>query len=174
METFFRLATRERRLQFIYLVTAISGLTVLISGIAFRNNTYSQAEARRLSDRIKQQEQTLRNQLDNMPLLDSTYRAIVAYQPQVNAIFVEVELEDHLNEIRRLSAPQANGIQFRSFAQIADFYRMMYVDKKVVWSKQSNIGLFSKQLDDCSVGLAPAASPVVSSAPAGPSVTSSQ
>lgn len=173
MESFFRLATRERRLQFIYLLAAIIGLTVLISAIVFRNNTYSQTEAKRLSDRIRQQEQTLRNQMDNMPLLDSTYRAVVAYQPQVNAIFVDVEIDDHLNEIRRLSGLQANGIQFRSFAQIADFYRMMYVDKKVVWSKQSNIGLFNKQLDDCSVGLAPAANPV-SAAPTGPSVTSSQ
>ncbi|MFD2934967.1 type VI secretion system TssO [Spirosoma flavum] len=172
METFFRLTTRERRLQFIYLLSAISILSIMISWIAFRNDTYSQAESKRLSDKIKKQEQILRNQLENMPLLDSAYRSIIAYQPQVNAIFVEVEIEDHLNEIRRLSGQQAEGIQFRSFGQIADFYKMMYVDKKVVWSKQSNINLFRKQLDDCSVGLFPGSSP--STAAATPSVTSSR
>lgn len=165
---------RERRLQFIYLLVSIVILSGITSWIAFRNDTYSTAESKRLSDKIKLQEQILKNQLVNMPLLDSAYRSIVAYQPQVNAIFVEVEIDDHLNEIRRLSSPQTDGIQFRSFAQIADFYKMMYVDKKVAWSKQSNINLFRKQLDDCSVGLFPGAGSAAGASTATPSATSSQ
>lgn len=166
METFFRLTTRERRLQFIYLLVAIGSLSVGISWIAFRNDTRSHDDSKRLSDKIRQEEQMLTSQLENMALLDSAYRSIVAYQPQVNAIFVEVEIDDQLNDIRRLSSPQTDGIQFRSFGQIADFYKMMYVDKKVVWSKQSNINLFHKQLDDCSVGLFPGSAPAAVSTPA--------
>jgi hypothetical protein len=171
MNTFFRLAMRERRLQFLYLLVAISVLTLLVSWIAFRNQDYSRTEANYLSEQIRGKEQMLKRQLTNLPLLDSAYRAIVAYRPEVNAIFVEVDIEEHLNEVRRLSAPQADGTRFRAFAQIADFYKMMYVDKKVVWSKQSNIGLFQKQLDDCSVGMFPGAAPGASAASAAPTST---
>ncbi len=146
---------RERRLQFLYLLAAIGVLTLLTSWIVFRNQNYSSDEADYLSEQIRGKEQMLKKQLAKLPLLDSAYRSIVAYRPEVNAIFVEVDIEEHLNEIRRLSAPQADGTRFRAFAQIADFYKMMYVDKKVVWSKQSNIGLFQKQLDDCGVGMFP-------------------
>ncbi|QJW91629.1 type VI secretion system transmembrane protein TssO [Spirosoma taeanense] len=155
MNTFFRLAMRERRLQFLYLLTAISLLTLLVSLIVFRHQAYSRTEANYLSNYIRGKEQMLKSQMNNLSLLDSAYRAIVAYKPEVNAIFVEVDIEEQLNEIRRLSAPQADGTRFRAFAQIADFYKMMYDDKKVAWSKQSNISLFQKQLDDCSVGLFP-------------------
>ncbi|MCX6218234.1 type VI secretion system TssO [Spirosoma sp.] len=153
METFFRLTMRERRLQFMYLLAVLCLLTLFVSFIAFKSNTYSSAESKRVSSKIKQQEQILKSQIRNMPLLDSAYQSIVAFQPQVNAVFVEVEIEEHLNEIKRLSNPQMDNTRFRSFGQIADFYRMMYIDKKIVWSKQSNISLFRKQLDDCSVGL---------------------
>lgn len=162
---------RERRLQFIYLLVAISLLSVVVSWIAFRNKTYSSAESKYLSDQIKMKERLLKSQLDNVPLLDSAYHSIVAYQPQINAVFIEVDIDDRLNEIRKLSNPQMEGTQFRTFAQIADFYRMMYVDKKLVWSKQSNISLFRKQLDDCSVGMFPGAAPAPA---ANPSVTSSR
>ncbi|GAB3769495.1 hypothetical protein GCM10028818_05640 [Spirosoma horti] len=170
MNTFFRLTMRERRLQFLYLLAAISLLSVLVSWIAFRNRTYSSAESKYLSDQIKLKERILTSQLDNLPLLDSAYHSIVAYQPQINAVFIEVDIEDHLNEIRRLSGPQQEGTRFRTFAQIADFYRMMYVDKKLVWSKQSNISLFRKQLDDCSVGMFPGSAPAT--APTTPIISS--
>ncbi|WP_097126847.1 type VI secretion system TssO [Spirosoma fluviale] len=159
METFFRLTMRERRLQFIYLLAALCLLTLFISFVAFKNNTYSSSESKRVSNKIKQQEQILKSQLRNMPLLDSAYQSIVAFQPQVNAVFVEVEIEEDLNDIKRLSTSQLDNTRSRSFGQIADFYRMMYIDKKIVWSKQSNISLFRTQLDNCSVGLISNAAP---------------
>lgn len=152
METFFRLSTRERWLQFMYLLAAIGTLSVLISWIAFRNYAYSNDESKRLSDKIRQREQILENQLQHMQLLDSAYRSIVAYQPQIKAIFVEEEIDHQLNEIRRLSNPQTDGTQFKSFTQIADFYKMMYTDKKVIYATQFNSTLFRTQLDNCSVG----------------------
>lgn len=171
MNSFFRLTMRERRLQFIYLLAAISFLSVVVSWIAFRNKTYSSSESKYLSNQIKMKERVLKSQLDNIPLLDSAYHAIVVYRPEINAVFIEVDIEDRLNEIRRLSNPQSEGTRFRTFAQIADFYKMMYLDKKLVWSKQSNISLFRKQLDDCSVGMFPGAAPASG---ANPSVTSSR
>jgi len=154
METFFRLTTRERRLQFLYLLAVTLFLSLVISWIAFRN-AHQSASYDYLTEKVRQQQQLLRAQKQYLPLLDSAYRGIVAYQPQVNAVFVEVDIDDQLNEIRRLSDSQRDGTRFRSFGQIADFYKMMYVDKKIIWSKQSNVNLFRKQLDDCSVGLTP-------------------
>jgi hypothetical protein len=169
METFFRLRTRERRLQFMYLLAAVVVLSALISGIAFRNYSYPRFESQYLAEQINQQEQILKAQKERLPLLDSAYRAIIAYEPRINAVFVEVDIEEHLNDIRRLSNPQTAGIQFRSFAQIADFYKMMYLDKKITWNKQTNINLFRKQLDDCSVGLVPG--PAAAGTPVAPTTT---
>lgn len=121
-----------------------------------------------LVEQISRQRQILADQQGHFILLDSTYRAILAYQPQVNAVFVEVDIEGQLADIRSLSGQQAEGIRFRSFAQIADFYKMVYTDKKVLWSKQSNIQLFRKQADECELGYQREMGPVIINNPPPP------
>ena len=161
MTPLFSFLTRERRLQFAYLLGAVLALWVGASWILFRSYDRAPQNSDYLVNQISRQRQVLADQKDHFVLLDSTYKAIVAYQPQFNAVFVEVDIEGQLADIRSLSGQQAEGIRFRSFAQIADFYKMIYTDKKVLWSKQANIQLFRKQADECEVGYQPELRPVI-------------
>lgn len=131
------------------------------SWVMFRNYDSPQRNTAFLVEQISRQRQMLADQQGHFVLLDSAYRAIVAYQPQVNAVFVEVDIEGQLADIRALSKQSSDGIRFRSFAQIADFYKMMYTDKKILASKKSNIKLFQKQLDGCEIGYQRDINPVV-------------
>ncbi len=148
------------------------GLWGVASWIMFRNYDSPQRNTAYLVEQISRQRQMLADQQGHFVLLDSAYRAIVAYQPQVNAVFVEVDIEGQLADIRALSKQNSDGIRFRSFAQIADFYKMMYTDKKVLSSKKSNIQLFQKQADECEIGYQRDLEPIiVNTPPASPAPT---
>ncbi|TAE24135.1 MAG: hypothetical protein EAZ91_20975 [Cytophagales bacterium] len=157
----FSFSTRERQLQFLYLLGGVLALWGVASWLMTRNHDSALRNTDYLVEQISRQRQLLADQQNNFVLLDSTYRAIVAYQPQVNAVFVEVDIEGQLADIRALSGRTTDGIRFRSYAQIADFYKMVYTDKKVLWSKQANIQLFRKQADECEVGYQRAMGPIV-------------
>ena len=152
MTPLFSFQTRERRLQLLVLFGAVMGLWGVASWIMFRNYDSPQRNTAYLVEQISRQRQMLADQQGHFVLLDSAYRAIVAYQPQVNAVFVEVDIEGQLADIRALSAHKTDGVRFRSFSQIADFYKMMYTDKKVLSSKKTNSQLFRKQADECEIG----------------------
>lgn len=169
MSQLFSFQTRERRLQLLYLLGAVIGLWVVVSWIIFRSYDSPQRNTAYLVEQISRQRQILADQEGHFVLLDSAYRAIVAYQPQVKAVFVEVDIEGQLADIRALSKQNSDGIRFRSFTQIADFYKMMYTDKKVLASKKANIQLFQKQADECEIGYKRDLGPVtVTTPPASP------
>lgn len=168
MTPLFSFMTRERRLQLAYLLGAVLGLWGLASWVMFRNYDSAHGNTDYLVEQISLQRELLTNQQKHYVLLDSTYRAIVAYQPQVRAVFVEVDIEGQLADIRSLSGRTGGGVRFRSFAQMASFYKMMYTDKKILWSKHVNTDLFRKQADECEIGFQRDQAPVLSANPAPP------
>lgn len=174
----FTLHSRENRFLFGYLLLATGLLTALAVWVLYRSYDFSAINAGDLSGKIKRNRQLFDEQKRNLPLLDSAHQAVVAYRPEVTAIFVEADIENQLSNIRRLyvrrlyTTDEANDTVrfFRAFDQVANFYQMLYRDKKILASKQYNAQLFAEQLADCKIGFrskAPAgtASPVATTPP---------
>jgi len=152
METVTLISRRERRIQFIYLLGLVCLLTALAGWAVFANYDYPQLSGTYLAEKIAQEKKIIQSGNQYTVLLDSTYRSIVTYQPETKAVFLEADINNQIDDIREIYANYRQDIRYKSFAQIADLYKMMYVDKKVLWSKQSNILLFKRQLEDCEAG----------------------
>lgn len=154
------LHSRENRFLFGYLLVATGLLTALAAWVLYRNYDFSALNAGDLSGKIKRQQQLFDEQKRNLPLLDSAHQAVVAYRPEVTAVFLEADIENQLSNIRRLyvrrlyTTNEADDTVrfFRAFDQAANFYQMIYRDKKILASKQYNAQLFAEQLADCKIG----------------------
>jgi hypothetical protein len=153
------LHSREHRFLFSYLLLATALLAGLAGWVLYRNYSLQTENVGHLTDKLKRQQQLFEEQKNYLPLLDSAHQAIAAYRPEVTAVFMEADIENQLNDIRRLYIRRMYTTNdaddtvrfFRAFNQVADFYRMLYLDKKILADRQSNVKSLVKQLTECKI-----------------------
>jgi hypothetical protein len=166
------LYSREHRFLFVYLLLATGLLAGLTCWVLCRNYSFKTENVGYLSDKLKREQQLFEEQKNYLPLLDSAHHTIAAYRPEVTAVFVEADIDNQLNDIRRLyvrrvyttNASDDTVRFFRAFSQVADFYRMLYRDKKILATRQANVKLLAGQLAECKIDFQ-AKVPASSSAP---------
>lgn len=149
------LHSREHRFLFVYLLLATGLLAGLTSWILCRNYSFRPENV----GYLKRQQQLFEEQKNYLPLLDSAHHAVVSYRPEITAVFVEADIENQLNDIQRLYVRRvytANAADdtvrfFRAFRQVANFYRMLYQDKKILATRQANVKLLAGQLAECKI-----------------------
>ncbi len=155
MASLLGLHSREQRFLFGYLLIATGALVGLASWVLYTNYRFPSVNAIYLADKIKREQQLFDRQQPYIAQLDSAHRAIATYRPEVTALFVETDIENQLSEIRQLYTGNDTTAFFRAFDQAANFYQMLYRDKKLLASKKANARLFAKQLEACTVGVQP-------------------
>ena len=166
------LRSREHRFLFSYLLLA----TILLAGLAgwvlYRNYSLQTENVGYLTDKLRRQQQLFEEQKNYLPLLDSAHQAVLTYRPEVTAVFIEADIENQLSDIRRLYIRRMYTTNdaddtvrfFRAFDQVANFYRMLYLDKKILADRQSNVKSLARQLAECKIDFQ-AKAPAGTSAP---------
>lgn len=170
MLTIFGFRVNERQFLFGYLLAGTLLLGGLAGWVLYHSYDFPTTNAVYLANRIRRQQTILQQQERYLPLLDSAHHTIAQYRPAMTALFVEADIDNQIDDIRRIYSQNTDVASYRAFAQAADFYRMMYDDKRVLWTGQANTILFSKQLEECEVGFQPVAAGTASApatAPAG-------
>lgn len=167
------LHSRENRFLFGYLLLATALLTGLAGWVLCRNYSFQTENMSYLSDKLRRQQQLFDEQKDYLPLLDSAHQEVVAYRPEITAVFLEADIENQLSDIRRLYVRRMYTTNdaddtvrfFRAFNQVANFYQMLYRDKKILATKQSSVKLLAGQLAECKIDFQ-AKAPAGTAAPA--------
>ena len=157
----------ERQFVLLYLLTATLVLTILGGWVLVRTyGGYPTINARLLAEKIDREQSYFEQQRRHLAIIDSAHHAIAAYHSDVTAVFIESEIEEQIKEVRRTYTANDSLLLFRAFDQTANFYQMMYRDKKLLSSKKHNISLFAKRLEDCRLGYQAAPTPANPAAPA--------
>lgn len=147
----------ERQFVLIYLLVATLVLSSVGGWVLVRvYGGYPALNARTLAEKIKQEQNYFSQQRQYLTVLDSVHHTISAYHSDVTAVFIEADIEEQIRQVRRVYRVNDSLMIFKGFDQAANFYQMMYRDKKVLASKKDNIKLFVKQLEDCRLGYHPA------------------
>ncbi|MDR3062082.1 MAG: type VI secretion system transmembrane protein TssO [Dysgonamonadaceae bacterium] len=145
----------ERVTGFVYVALLFIVTTVLcclcLSYYSGSNKTGTRKEFAIVKmDRIRQF-QTI--QSDEMVVVDSIYNRIKAFNPKVQASYEESDIKYYLNDIKSLYEKNAYDKRYKIFFQVSAFYNMWFADRKELWSKEQNIALFKKNLENCEIGL---------------------
>ncbi|RZK62900.1 MAG: hypothetical protein EOO59_01305 [Hymenobacter sp.] len=163
--------SREHRFLFAYLLLATLALAGVAGWVLYHSYDFPSVNAVAMSNKIKRQQRLFEEQKRYVPLLDSAHHEVATYRPEVTAVFLEADIDNQLSDIRRLYTANDTVVFFRAFDQAANFYQMLYRDKKILANQKANCRLFAGQLESCTVGFqakAPAGTVSATVAPAAP------
>jgi hypothetical protein len=86
-------------------------------------------------------------------IADSLLSKLSRYNPMVNAIYEENDIEFMINELKNVYEQHAWDVRYKSFLHVSAFYSMWFTDKKDLWHKRDNIMRLRKNLEECEIGL---------------------
>jgi hypothetical protein len=92
-------------------------------------------------------------QSSEMIIIDSIYNKIRMFDPGIQASYEESDIMYYLNDIKSLYDKNNYDSRYKIFAQVSNFYSDWFSNKKELWSKQQNIVMLSKNLENCGIGL---------------------
>ena len=84
---------------------------------------------------------------------DSLTARIGRFDPSVNASFEESDIKFMSSDLKDMYEKNAWDFRYKVFYHTAQFYDMWFADKKILWSKQSNVARFRTNLEKCEMGV---------------------
>ena len=89
----------------------------------------------------------------NLVIVDSLFNKISKYQPMLNAVYEENDIEYLINELANIYEKHSWDIRYKSFLHLSQFYSMWFSDKKELWYTRDNIMRIRQNLEECEIGL---------------------
>jgi hypothetical protein len=89
----------------------------------------------------------------SISMVDSLFNKINKYQPMVNAVYEENDIEYIISELENIYEQHSRDMRYKSFLHLSQFYSMWFIDKKELWSTRINITHFKQNLEECEIGL---------------------
>lgn len=145
-----KLSLKERREQFVFLLLLAVVSTGLLSFIVFNGGHYSSADIKqKLAKKIKEEAQFEAVAEETKPTIDSTFKKIIQYDPSVQALFLESDIQNAIGAIRAAYQRRAYDSRYKCFLQQASFFEIMFTDRKELRGNYKDIENYNKSLDDC-------------------------
>lgn len=155
MQLKITLSKKEKRYYFIYLLAMLL-LGVVFLSIIFLNKFSSPfGDSDSISIKTLQQKSIFDNRQKSMqPLVDSTFiklRRLSSEKPQP---VEENELRYEIDDINNaFSDVIITDTRKNNYPLIAKYYKMYYDDKKIIVKKNENLKTFTKQFEECIIGM---------------------
>lgn len=146
---------RERIMSFIYILFIFMAGSGICIGYLFDRSddlkifTQKQSVVTRM-DRIREFRQV---QEKYVPRIDSLYRRIERFRPDVIASYEENEINILIRELGDVYERNSYDKRYKVFRHSADYCRMFFDDKKEYWGLREDISRFRRDLEACEIGL---------------------
>lgn len=146
---------RERTIAFVYVCLFFTVTTAICCALLSYYQSSGNIHSRKTfaiskMDRIRSY-QTIQSR--QLVVVDSLYNQIRDFNPAVNASYEESDIKFYLNDLKGLYNRNSHDGRYKIFLQVSNFYGMWFDDRKELWSKQKNIKVFKKNLEECETGL---------------------
>ena len=154
MEAHISLSKREKHYQFIYLLGMLI-LTLVVCGIITLRKYESPFSGTDVLEvqMLAQKNKFSKQQSVVAPLLKTTYTKVNILNLETPQPFAENDIKNSINEVANsFENVEIYDSRKDGYAQIAQFYKMYFEDKKIAAKKSENILLFQKQFEECSIG----------------------
>lgn len=146
-----KLSIKERREQFIFLLL-LSVVSIGLLGFVLFSNSAALGGAevkRKLAKKMKEEAQFEAVAEETKPTIDSTFKKIMQYDPAVQAMFLEADIQNAIGAIRAAYQRRAYDNRYKCFWQQARFFEILFSDKKELRGNYKDIDNYNKSLDDC-------------------------
>lgn len=155
MQLQITLSKKEKRYYFIYLL-AMLFLGVLFLGIIFLHkieSPFSTSDAIAIKT-LKQKGIFDDRQKSVQPLVDSTFIKMKRLSSEKPQPVEENELKYEIGDIKdAFSDVIITDSRKNNYPLIAKYYKMYFDDKKIIVKKNDNLKTFTKQFEECTIGI---------------------
>ena len=155
MQLKITLSKKEKKHYFIYLLAMLL-LGVIFLSIVFLNKLDSPfTDSDTLAIKTLQQRTVFdtRQQIVQ-PVMDSTFIKLRKLSNEKQQPVEENELKYEINDLKdAFSDLSITDGRKENYLLIAKFYKMYFDDKKILVKKNENVKIFTKQFDDCTIGM---------------------
>jgi hypothetical protein len=147
---------KEKVMGFFYvLILFLSIVSVCCLLLFLYNSNYSELKQKDfIVNKVSRSSEYRDAQKKAEPTIDLLAEKIANYDPGVNAVYEEDNIKFLVNELRDIYEKRPLDTRYKSFMHAANFYYMWYADKKTLWTLTSNIRQFTRDLEECELGLA--------------------
>ena len=155
MQLKITLSKKEKRYYFIYLMGMLL-MGVIFLGIIFLNkmrSPFSDADTMAIKT-LEEKSIFDTRQKAAQPLVDSTFMKLKRLSSEKPQPVEENELRYEINDINdAFSDVVIRDTRKNNYQLIARFYKMYYDDKKVMVKRNENVKNFTKQFEECTIGM---------------------
>ena len=146
---------REKVMGFAYvLILFITITAICCMAIFLYNSKFGSIERKDFFvSKMKRIDEYRRDQKRYSPTIDLLHNKIADHNPGVRAVYEEDNIKFLISELKDMYDRNSLDTRYRSFQHVADFYYMWYADKRTLWTLKSNIEVFTKNLEECELGL---------------------
>ncbi|WP_443944853.1 type VI secretion system transmembrane protein TssO [Pedobacter sp. AW1-32] len=145
-----KLSIKERREQFqFFLALFVITVGLLSFCIFYSGNQRYEISKTELENKITEDEEFEQTVQMVIPIVDTTYKQIVNYNPNVQAVFLKSDISNALNSIKAAYERKASDSRYKTFIQTAQLYNVLFYDKQEQKGNLADIESLKKSLEDC-------------------------
>jgi len=145
-----KLSIKERREQFLFFLALFVFTVGLLSfGIFYSGKSQYEISKAELEIKINENEVFENTVKETMPIIDTTFKWITRYNPNVRAVFLRDDIQRSLGSIKSAFDRKASDSRYKIFIQNELLYDRLFYDRQEQNKNISDIELYQKQLDDC-------------------------
>ncbi|SES09000.1 type VI secretion system transmembrane protein TssO [Pedobacter rhizosphaerae] len=145
-----KLSLKERREQFLFFMALFVFTVGLLSfGIFYSSKSRYEISKADLEVKISENQAFEDMVKETMPTIDTTYKQIVRFDPNVQAVFLRSDIQNSLNSIKSAYERKASDVRYKTFIQTSQLYDILFFDKQEMKGNLRDIEGLKRNLDDC-------------------------
>jgi hypothetical protein len=147
-----KLSIKERRDYFLFFLGLAMFTTALLSFGMFHNYGNERVVSKEdLAEKLLQDEIFEADVREQRPTIDTSYKQISRFDPGVQAVFLENDINNTLNSIQSIYQRKAYDSRYKTFNQISQLYHDLFYNRRELKGNNSDIEKMSKSLEDCNL-----------------------
>lgn len=149
-----KLSVKDRQEQFLFLI----GIFLVSIGLLGFGFFYDSGEQQKISKEVLMEslskdmefEETVKVQ---RATIDTAYKQIVTFDPNVKAAFLENDIKNTLSSIKSNYDRKAFDLRYKSFLQVSNLYDMLFFNRRELKGNNNDLGNLKKSLEDCKLSV---------------------
>lgn len=145
-----KLSIKERRVQFQFFLGLFIVTTSLLSfGIFYSAKSRYAISKQDLERTISENQQFEEMVIETRPTIDTAFKQIIRFNPNVQAVFLKNDIQIALNSIKSAYERKASDYRYKTFIQASQLYNTLFFDRQELRGNLRDLEDVKRSLDDC-------------------------
>jgi hypothetical protein len=145
-----KLSVKDRREQFLFLTGIfLLSLCLICYGIFHDFGAAKVISKEELITELAQDAEFERSVAEQRAIIDTAYRQIIVFNPNIQAVFLENDIKNSLGSVKSSYDRRAFDPRYKTFLQVSRLYGYLFVNRRELKGNYLDLSGLNKSLQDC-------------------------